>query len=147
MRGEPAAVAVLLSVLAAGACASARQSRPEGFSPPLTAGTAREYANDFQTVLNAARAAVATEPRDLLSEETVDPSTVVFWTRYTSTGLAPHVSPRQSSARLRDDVRIVVQSLAPGRTVVRVHSPVAEIFEISSDKLNLIFYLIKARLE
>jgi hypothetical protein len=74
MRREPAAVAVLLSVLALTACASARQSRPDGFSPPLTAGTAREYANDFQTVLNAARAAAATEPRDLLSEERVDSS-------------------------------------------------------------------------
>ena len=64
MHGEPAAVAVLLSILALGACASARQSRPEGFSPLLTAGTAREYANDFQTVWNAARAAVAGAPRE-----------------------------------------------------------------------------------
>jgi hypothetical protein len=64
MRREPAAVAVLLSVLALGACASARQSRPQEFSPPLTAGTAREYANDFQTVWNAARVVVARAPRE-----------------------------------------------------------------------------------
>jgi hypothetical protein len=147
MRGEPAAVAVLLSVLALGACASARQSRPEEFSPPLTAGMAREYTNDFKTVLNAARVAAAWGPQDLFSEETVDSSTVVFWTRYTSTGLAPYVSPRKSSATLLDDVRIVVQSLAPGRTVVRMHSPVPEMSVITSDRLNLLFANIEFRLE
>ena len=68
MRGEPAAVAVLLSVHALGACASAPQSRPQEFRPPLTAGTAREYANDFQTVWNAARAVVARAPREAKAE-------------------------------------------------------------------------------
>ena len=147
MRMEPVAVAVLLSVLALGACASARQSRPQEFSPPLTAGMAREYADDFQTVLNATRAAAAWDTQSLLSEETVDSSTVVLWTRYTSTGLAPHVSPNKSSARQKDDVRIVVQSLAPGRTVVRVQSPVAEISELRSDRQNLLFNNIELRLE
>jgi hypothetical protein len=147
MRMEPVAVAVLLSVLALGACASARQSRPQEFSPPLTAGMAREYADDFQTVLNATRAAAAWDTQSLLSEETVDSSTVVLWTRYTSTGLAPNVSPNKSSARQKDDVRIVVQSLAPGRTVVRVQSTAAEISELRSDRLNLLFNNIELRLE
>jgi hypothetical protein len=139
IRGEPAAVAVLLSVLALGACASAPPSRPAGFDPPLSAGMAREYANDFETVLNAARAVAAWGPHNLFSEETVDSSTVVFRTRFRE--------PSLNSSVRRGDARVVVQSLAPGRTVVRVHWPAAAMFQPGSDAENLIFGQIEFRLK
>jgi hypothetical protein len=72
----------------------------------------------------------------------------VFWTRFTTYFYDyEDLSRTDGSARQKDDVRIVVQSLAPGRTVVRVHSPVAEISAISSDRLNLLFNNIEVRLE
>jgi hypothetical protein len=112
MRGKPAAVAVLLSVLALGACASARQSRPQEFSPPLTAGVAREYANDFETIRGVVREMTSASPRVLVSEETVDSSTVVFRTNFSANS--------GYSVYMGVEARVVVQSLAPGRTVVRV---------------------------
>lgn len=111
MGREPAAIA-LLSVLALGACASAPPSRQAGFDPPLTAGMAREYPDAFETVRGVAREMMSASPRELVSEETADPSTVVFRTRFSAnSGYSVYYSV---------EARVVVQSLTPGRTVVRV---------------------------
>ena len=112
MRAEQAAVAVFLAVLALGACASAPQSPTEGFSPPLTAGVAREYANDFETIRGVVREMLSASPRVLVSEETVDASTVVFRTKFSTNSAY--------SVYMAVEARVVVQSLAPGLTVVRV---------------------------
>jgi len=139
LRGEPAAVAVLLSVLALGACASARQSRPDEFSPPLTAGMAREYANDFETIRGVVRDMTAASPRVLVSEETVDSSTVVFRTKFSAnSGYSVH---------MWGEARVVVRSLAPGRTVVRVsYPPAASLSEVDSNE-RFIFREIELRLK
>lgn len=150
MRGAPAAAAILLLVLPLGACASARQSRPQEFSPPLTAGMTREYTKDFRTVVNAVQDAAAKRPHHLLSREEVDSSTVVFWTRDPPRSSLFAVEDENypvSSAREKDDVRVVVQSLAPGRTVVRALSPVPEVTEIIADCLNRLFINIEVRLK
>ena len=112
MRRNPAALAVLSSVLALGACASAPQSRTEGFSPPLTAGVAREYTNDFETIRGVVREMTSASPRVLVSEETVDASTAVYRTKFSTSSAY--------SVYMAVEARVVVQSLAPGRTVVRV---------------------------
>lgn len=139
MHGEPAAVAALLSVLALGACASAPQSRAEGFNPPLTAGVAREYANDFETIRGVVREMTSASPRVLVSEETVDSSTVVFRTKFSANS--------GYSVYMTGEARVVVQALTPGRTVVRVSYPAAGSLSPVDSNERYIFREIELRLK
>jgi hypothetical protein len=139
MMGEKAAVAVFLAVLALGACASAPQSRTEGFSPPLTAGVAREYANDFETIRSVVREMTSASPRALVSEETVDSSTVVFRTKFSANS--------GYSVYMDGEARVVVQSLAPGRTVIRVSYPHAGSLSPVDSNERYIFREIELRLK
>jgi hypothetical protein len=139
MHAEPVAAAVLVSALALGACASAPPSRPGGFSPPLTAGVAREYANDFETVRGVVREMTSASPRELVSEQTVDSSTVVFLTRFSANS--------GYSVYMAGEARVVVQSLTPGRTVVRVSYPAAGSLSPVDSNERYIFREIELRLK
>ena len=111
---------------------------------------AREYTKDFRTVVNAVESAAARRPHYLLSQEEVDSSTVVFWTRdppWSSLFAVGDENRPVSSVREKDDVRVVVQSLASDRTVVRALSPVPEVAELAADRMNRLFSDIELRLK
>jgi len=82
---------------------------------------------------------VARAPRGLLSEETVDSSTAVLWTRFRE--------PSLNGSVRRGDARVVIQSLAPRRTAVRVHWPAAATFQPGSNGEEFIFGGIEVRLK
>jgi hypothetical protein len=99
---------------------------------------AREYPDDLQAIQNAVRAAVSAGTRELASEDTVDGSTLVVWSRFrpgSGAGIAGQGA-----------VRVVVQPLAPGRTAVRVFWPAAATFSGGTGGADVIFLAIESRL-
>lgn len=135
MWKRAAAAAVLWPVLALGACASAPKSGSEEFSPPLTVGMAREYANGLQEVQNAVRVAASAGPRELTSEQVVDGSALIVWTAFRQGINGATVG--------RGRARVVVQSLTPDRTVVRVFWPEAATFAGGTSGTEEIFRAIE----